>query len=124
VFLVGILWHRVNAFGAMASLITGFVLGMGRLVAELGKQGLSGPLRTFADINFLHFAILLFVVCCIVLIVASLLTAPPPPEKVTGLTFARAPAGAMTREAPGRGSDLALSLLLVAAVAALWIYFS
>jgi len=124
VFLVGILWHRVNAFGAMASLITGFVLGMGRLVAELGKQGLSGPLRTYADINFLHFAILLFVVCCIVLVVASLLTAPPPAEKVAGLTFAKAPPGAVTRSAPGRGIDMALSLLLVAAVAALWIYFS
>jgi SSS family solute:Na+ symporter len=124
VFLVGILWQRVNAFGAMASLITGFVLGMGRLAAELGKQNLSGILRTYADINFLHFAVLLFVVCSVVLIVASLLTPPPSPEKTTGLTLARAPQGAVTEPTPGRGPDIALSLLLVAFVAAIWIYFS
>ncbi len=124
VFLVGILWQRVNAFGAMASLITGFVLGMGRLIAELTKQNLSGVLRTYADINFLHFAILLFVICSVVLVVASLLTPAPAPEKVSGLTFAKAPPGAITRATPGRRADLALSLLLVAAVAALWIYFS
>ncbi|MGQ0641519.1 MAG: sodium:solute symporter [Gemmatimonadaceae bacterium] len=124
VFLVGILWQRVNAFGAMASLITGFVLGMGRLVAELNKQSLDGVLRSYADINFLHFAILLFVVCSVVLVVVSLFTPAPPAEKITGLTFAKAPAGAVTRPAAQRGGDIALSLLLMAIVAAIWIYFS
>jgi SSS family solute:Na+ symporter len=42
VFLVGLFWKRVNAQGAMAALVSGFVLGMGRLVAELGKGSLSG----------------------------------------------------------------------------------
>ena len=37
VFLVGIFWSRVNSAGAMAALVTGFVLGMGRLVAELNE---------------------------------------------------------------------------------------
>ena len=38
VFLIGIAWKRVNASGAMASLITGLVLGSIRLVADLGKD--------------------------------------------------------------------------------------
>ena len=124
-FLIGVLWRRVNARGAMAALLTGFVLGMGRLVAELNKGSLSGFLRTYADINFLHFAVLLFVICSIVLIVVSLLTPPPPAEKVAGLTF-----GGRERvatETQGRGwrrTDLVLSVLLAACVAAIWIYFS
>ena len=92
VFLIGILWRRVNATGAMAALLTGFVLGMGRLVMEINKSQLDGVLLSFASINFLHFAILLFVVCTAVLVMVSLLTPPPPVEKIAGLTLdTRAP---------------------------------
>jgi SSS family solute:Na+ symporter len=124
VFLLGILWRRLNSVGAIVSLITGFLLGMGRLIAELNKQSLTGALRGYADINFLHFAILLFVVCSVVLIVASLLTAPPAPEKVTGITLAGTPSGSLTQQEPRRKVDIILTLLLVACVGALWIYFS
>src|SRR5918996_1291136 len=55
-FLVGILWRRVNARGAMAALVTGFVLGVGRLLAELNKESLGGALRSYAEVNFLHVA--------------------------------------------------------------------
>ena len=124
VFLVGILWHRVNAVGAMASLITGFVLGMGRLVAELNKNSLEGILRSYADINFLHFAVILFVVCSAVLIIVSLFTPAPAAEKVKGLTFAKAPPDAVANPTRNRGLDIALSLLLMVLVAVIWIYFS
>ncbi|MGQ0537842.1 MAG: sodium:solute symporter [Gemmatimonadaceae bacterium] len=127
VFLIGILWQRVNAFGAMASLITGFVLGMGRLVAELNKQSLDGFLRSYAEVNFLHFAIILFVVCSVVLVAASLLKPPPAAEKVAGLTFAKAPPGSLVRDpasTQGRRRDVALSLLLAACVAAVWLFFA
>ncbi|HJU74720.1 MAG TPA: sodium:solute symporter [Gemmatimonadaceae bacterium] len=127
VFLLGILWRRLNATGAMAALITGFVLGMGRLIAELGKQGLSGALRTYADINFLHFAVLLFIVCSFVLVVVSLMTPPPPAEKVEGLTFARAPAGAITEPSGApttKRRDMLLSFGLILCVLAVWLYFS
>ncbi len=88
VFLLGILWPRLNAPGAMASLLTGFVLGMARLVMELNKGRLGGWLFYYADINFLHFAAILFVICSLVLIGVSLLTAPPAAAQVAGLTFA------------------------------------
>jgi SSS family solute:Na+ symporter len=125
VFLVGILWRRVNATGAMAALLTGFVLGMSRLAAELGKAGLTGVLRTYAEINFLHFAIFLFVACTIVLVAVSLATPAPPADKVAGLTFGTAPAaesgvGVSTR----RRSDALLTAGLLVAVGALWLYFS
>jgi len=48
VFLIGVLWRRVNAHGAIAALITGFVFGMGRLVIEISqppKRGSGGQRR-------------------------------------------------------------------------------
>ena len=87
VFLIGILWQRVNASGAIASLLTGFVLGMGRLILEINKRHLDGIWLSYADINFLHFAIILFVICSVVLVAVSLLTPSPAADKVTGLTL-------------------------------------
>jgi SSS family solute:Na+ symporter len=125
VFLLGVLWRRVNASGAMAALISGFVLGVGRLVAELNKDGLTGWMQTYATINFLHFAVLLFVICTVILVGVSLVTAPPPLEKVEGITFDTTQ---RSTEGPrGRGwrrADLVLSVLLAVFVGAIWLYFS
>ena len=125
VFLIGVLWRRVNANGAIAALITGFVLGMGRLVAEITKARLDGFLFAYADINFLHFAIVLFVICTAVLVIVSLLTPAPPAPKVAGLTFATLePAPVQESDRRWRRPDLLLSLLLVVCVGLVWIYFS
>jgi SSS family solute:Na+ symporter len=130
VFLLGLLWRRVNAHGAMASLATGFVLGVARLLLELGKSQQSGFLFWYADINFLHFAILLFVICTVVLVVVSLLTPPQDDEKLAGLTFATAALSARREGEPAVASDPAwrrkdfwLSILLVICVAMVWLYF-
>jgi solute:Na+ symporter, SSS family len=128
VFLVGLLWRRVNARGAMASLVTGFVLGMGRLVAELNKARLDGWLFAYADINFLHFAVLLFAICTAVLVVVSLTSAPPPRVNVEGLTYTYTYAALPRREpasqAAARRRDVLLSAALAACVAAVWWYFA
>lgn len=125
VFLLGILWKRVNAQGAMASLLTGFVLGVVRLVLELNKGSLDGVLLTYASINFLHFAIVLFVTCALVLVGVSLLTAPPAAAQVEGITFQTAtPAAEDAVAASKRGADRLLTVLLIAAVGALWWFFS
>jgi SSS family solute:Na+ symporter len=129
VFLIGIFWKRVNARGAMASLLTGFVLGMGRLIAELNKSSLSGFLYTFADINFLHFALFLFLICTAVLIIVSFTAPAPSDSRLAGLTFATAehPAAASTTSASDpvwRRKDVMLSVLLALCVGLIWIYFS
>lgn len=124
VFLIGIASRRVNATGAIASLIAGAVLGFARLVAELNKAGLDGWLRTYADINFLHFAAMLFVVCAVVLVVVSLLTAPPPRERVEGLTVGGRVIASAGAGAPGwRRADALLTAGLILAVGAVWLYF-
>ena len=124
VFLVGITWRRVNSHGAIAALVSGFVLGMGRLIAELNKDALSGLMFAFADINFLHFAAILFVVCSAILILVSLATEAPTQEKVADLTIGATDAqeGA-TRPFPAFSRDVILSAGVIACVAAVWLYF-
>lgn len=123
VFLLGILWRRVNATGAMAALLSGFVLGMGRLVAELNKGSLDGLLLGYASMNFLHFAIFLFVVCSIILVGVSLVTPHPVPERVAGLTFATKPPVPGETTAGWRARDRVLTVVLILCVLAVWFYF-
>src|SRR5207245_1366353 len=68
-FILGILWPRLNGTGALSSLLTGFALGAFRFVMELkarasgGAPLASGPVAWLVNMNFLHYAIFMFVVC-------------------------------------------------------------
>ena len=93
VFLIGVLWKRVNGKGAIYALITGAFIGALRLVLEILNNLYSLNLsrfQWFVEMNFLHFAIFLFVISSSVLVFVSLLTSLPPTNKIDGLTFATA----------------------------------
>lgn len=125
VFLVGLFWRRVNAAAAMTTLVGGFALGMLRLAAELNKASLGGVFYWFADVNFLHFAIFLFLVSILCMILVSLATEPPGEEQIRGLTYATTVA---EDRAASRASwnrlDVILSLVVVAVIVGILIYFS
>src|SRR3954471_9145924 len=81
-FILGILWPRLNGAGAISSLLTGFVMGATRFVMELADRASGGRFespvaRWLVDMNFLHYAIFMFVVCSIVLVAVSLMTPAP-----------------------------------------------
>src|SRR5580692_3186431 len=84
-FVLGILWPRLNGQGAISSLLTGFVLGAVRFIAELmaaqGRQ-FSGLMEWLVKMNFLHYAIFMFVVCSLVLVGVSLMTPAPDRRKL------------------------------------------
>lgn len=121
VFLLGIFIKRLNHQGAMASLWTGFVLGILRLVLEINKDSLSGLVKSFATINFLHFALLLFIVCTFVLVAVSLMTPPPEKSKVENITYD----GKFTSDDDHKvGQDFFLSILLVVVILITWWLFS
>jgi SSS family solute:Na+ symporter len=125
VFFFGLFWKRINASGALTTLVGGFLIGMGRLVAELNKDGLEGWLFTFADINFLHFAIFLFLACTFLLIAVSLVTAPPSEEQIRGLTYATTvTADRAKSRASWNTTDVVLSLIVVAVILMVLVYFS
>jgi SSS family solute:Na+ symporter len=91
-----------------------------RLVLELNVASLSGVAHAYATMNFLHFAALLFAVCAAILVVVSLAGAPPSREQLAGLTYATAGPEAPSRQ---RGLLMALSLFVLAGVAATWLVF-
>jgi SSS family solute:Na+ symporter len=128
-FLLGLFFRRLNGTGAMASLVTGLALGLLRLILELANKASGGGLAPgtlwhwIATINFLHYAVLLFVICTAVLFVVSMMTPPPGREKTEGLTYGGAPttAGETKDE---RKFEIGLSVLLVAIIGVLWIVFA
>lgn len=135
-FILGILWPRLNGAGAISTLLTGLVLGSLRFVLEVLDKGShfeGGAVRWLLDMNFLHYAILMFVICSAVLIGVSLLTPAPDLRKLAGLTFATVDDKidthdvtrvSLARESPMEHKlNVAFSLLLVATVVGLWIYF-
>ncbi|GAB4366999.1 MAG: sodium:solute symporter [Calditrichia bacterium] len=125
VFFLGIFWKRINATGALTALIGGFVLGMLRLITELTKHHLSGLLFEFADMNFLYFAIMLFMVCIALLVVVSLWTKPPMYENIRGLTYATTVREDRARSrASWNTRDVVLSLVVLVIIALILIYFS
>jgi SSS family solute:Na+ symporter len=125
VFLLGLFFKRINAQGALTAMVSGFVLGMGRLVLEINKENLSGWLYKFASINFLHFCIFLFLFCIILMIVVSLLSPAPSDEKIKGLTYATTVA---TDKAASRASwnykDIILSIAILIMLGMILVYFS
>lgn len=127
VFLVGILWRRATGKAALAALLTGFVLGAIRFVAELGMKAkmLSGePFATIVGVNFLHFAIILFVVSLVVLVAVSLVTAAP---SASNLRIFESGEDRAARAVAGGGRSPGVvvgSVLLVLIVLAMWAYFS
>src|ERR1700726_998057 len=139
-FILGILWPRLNGAGSITSLLTGFVLGATRFILELadragGSHFQSPVIRWLIDMNFLHYAIFMFVICSVVLISVSLTTPAPDRKRLAGLTFATVddkmdavaigtPVRKPARETPlERRINVIFSLLLVATVISLWIYF-
>ena len=125
VFLLGIFWKKINAKGAVSALIGGFVIGMLRLVAELSKDHLSGFLYQFATVNFLYFCVYLFLISIGIMVVVSMFSESPAFEKIRGLTYATT---VKEDRAASRASwntrDLVLSLVVLAIIAVVLIYFS
>jgi solute:Na+ symporter, SSS family len=142
-FILGILWPRLNGRGAIASLLSGFVLGTARFLFEIADRGQGGHhfsagwVRWLIDMNFLHYAIFMFVVCAAVLVAVSYTAPAPDRRKLAGLTFATVygTIEAQPVQAGGTGShppaetrtehrvNLGFTLLLLVTVLVLWIYF-
>lgn len=124
IFLIGVLSRRMNSQGAIAALITGFVLGIARLILELTRDSLNGIFYQYAAINFLHFAFLLFLVCTLVLVIVSYFTSAPSAQKINGLTIHTVKGEGKDEDKSWKRRDFFLSILLIVCVGLVWVYFS
>ena len=127
VFLLGIFHKRINAQGAMITLIVGFVVGAIRIVLELVKDSLNpeGVLYQLGAMNFLTFGAWFFLFCIVLTIAVSLMTAAPADYKVHNLTF-----GTITEEEKAKSKstynwvDIAISIGIVIIVIGVMIFFN
>lgn len=132
VFLLGIIWKRVNAQAAISTLIAGLALLVLRLSSEIYYQAdiSSGAIHDnlmygFATINFAHMAIFMFLFSVALCISVSLATSPPDYKRISGLSF-----GTLTKDhkLENKGSydtiDVVLSVVLVAIVIGILMYFT
>lgn len=122
VFLWGVFYKVNNEKGAMASLWTGFALGIGRLVLEINKSSLSGVLLYIAEINFLHYALLIFITCTIVLFLVSNLNKNT--EKMNEIAYLTINQNFKEDLGGNRQKDFLLSLLLIFVTAVIWLWLS
>jgi SSS family solute:Na+ symporter len=126
-FLLGLFIKRLNARGAIWALWTGFVLGVLRLAFEVmvaNKVLAPEPgsfLEYFVGVNFLHYAIFLFVVSSLVMIGVSLTAPQHSAEKLKNVTYEK-PAG--RGDFNPSNPDFWWTVGLIAVVILIWIIFS
>lgn len=75
VFLIGIFWKKATSRGAIWSLIIGGIAGLLRiLITIIDKEVIADSklLSLIAEINYLHFAVILFVFSSVIIIAVSL----------------------------------------------------
>src|SRR5712691_8349986 len=120
----------------MNLLVQGIALGAVRFILEVldkTRHFDSFLVSRVMDLNFLHYAILMFVLCAAVLVGVSFLYPAPDRKKLAGLTLAaveeklqttRVRTKHLERETEVEHTvNLAFTGLLLATVVGLWIYF-
>ncbi|RMG65681.1 MAG: sodium transporter [Bacteroidetes bacterium] len=126
VFLLGLFLPWIHARGALVALWSGFFLGILRLATEfMSNEGmLSVTPGSWLDhllaINFLHYAVLLFLFCAGLMIAVSRLWAYPASPHLGETTFQRSELRLRLRPS----LDGWLTISLIALVLTLWWLFS
>ena len=132
VFILGIVWKRVNSKAAITTLMAGLILLIMRLSSEIYFQPeissntiVDSYMFIFATINFSHMAILMFIFSILLCVGVTLGTSEPEYSKITGLSF-----GTLTAEQKLENKnsyetiDVILSVSLVIIVVAILSYFT
>ncbi|TPV57273.1 sodium/solute symporter [Aestuariibacter sp. GS-14] len=88
VFLLGLISRRITPAAGYIGLVSGFVLGMIRLVLLPFRDSIEGTAFAWIiNMNWLYYCILLFVIVTVVMIAVSMFTERASDEKLKGLTF-------------------------------------
>lgn len=127
VFLLGIFYKRINANGAIATLIAGFAIGFSKLTLEIVKDSFAkeSVIYVIADINWLVFGAYFFMICVLICVGVSLLYTKPSEKKIEGLTFTSVTSEqkAITR-ASYNWKDIVITIITILIVVYIMIAFS
>jgi len=131
VFFFGVFMKRLNGPGCLATLVTGFIMGLFRLIVDTPVK-LGGAAYTEGsflwvvnNIFFQYYSLLITVVCILVFIIVSYATKQPDYAKIGGLTYSTLTAeDRKAMRATWTTKDVVLSLLLIAFIIAIYLYFT
>lgn len=123
VFLWGVLWRRGTKEASLATLISGFTLGVVAFILDLPAIGNEKIITHRWGIPFMMQAWWMFCICSVVYVMVTLFTPAPAPESVEGLTWTH-PLGALTQE-PFKGvrDPRLIATVLALTVAVLYFIF-
>ena len=131
VFLLGILWKRINAQASIVTLSAGLVLLIVRLSSEIYFQSeissgivVDSVFFEFATINFSHMAIFIFVFSALLCVTVSILTDEPDYSRIKGLSFGTTTREMISNEKSYTNYDIIFSVLLVLLVIGILVFFS
>ena len=131
VFLLGILWKRINAQASIVTLSAGLVLLIVRLSSEIYFQSeissgivVDSVFFEFATINFSHMAIFIFVFSALLCVTVSILTDEPDYSRIKGLSFGTTTREMISKEKSYTNYDIIFSVLLVLLVIGVLVFFS
>ena len=121
-FLLGILSKKVTPAAGLTGLLTGFIIGMFRLIFTIFKTFLNADTiiyRVFVEANWLHYEIINFAICIVVMIVVSYFTPKIDERKITGLYLGSATAEqkALTRASWNKWDVIASGFVIVVIIA-------
>jgi SSS family solute:Na+ symporter len=128
VFMAGILSATVTPRSGLVGIVTGFVIGMLRLVLQATHEmyGIQWPgiVQDFVDINWLYFSFFLFVFTCVLIYVVSLVTPKATPEQIAGLTYRSVTREHAEEERKSYGFwEIFNTCAILAIIAGIYIYF-
>jgi len=128
VFMAGIFSQAVTPKSGFVGIVTGFVVGMLRLVLQAvhETQGIEWPslIQAFVDINWLYFSFFLFAFTCALIFVVSKFTAKASAEQLAGLTYASVSAQQNADDRQTYGFwEIFHTCVIVGIIAGIYIYF-
>jgi SSS family solute:Na+ symporter len=134
VFFLGVLWKRMNALGALWTLIVGFGMGLFRMLVDTPVTlGLAGFENGYASGSFLwicnniyfqYFSVLITLVSAAVMVGVSLATAAPDEAAIRSLTFGTETEEDRLRTRGGWDSrDIAASAFILLCILGAYLYF-
>ncbi len=131
VFFFGVFMKRLNGPGCLATLVTGFIMGLFRLIVDTpvklgGEAYTEGSFLWIVNNTFFqYYSLLITIVCILVFLIVSYATRPPDYAKISGLTFSTLSAEDRNENrASWNWKDVFLSVLLIAFIIAIYMYFT
>jgi SSS family solute:Na+ symporter len=132
VFFFGVFHKRLNAKGAIAALVVGFVLGLFRLAIDtpvILNEGFSYTEGSFFWIInntfFQYYSLIIFLISAVVMVAVSYATEPPAEIKIKNLTMSTVTADQKAEVKASYGTiDIVMSVIVVILIVAAYLYFT